>query len=94
MAGAVRDDSYESAALPVLEDGGIRFERLSDLDCAKRWPPINFDGVSWSVYEPDSGFPAARRGCEAIFMHSSNPVANIIANRMDGTTVKEQRLQG
>ena len=67
MAGAVRDDSYESAALPVLEDGGIRFERLSDLDCAKRWPQINFDGVSWSVYEPVSGFPAARRGGEAVF---------------------------
>ena len=44
MAGAVRDDSYESAALPVLEDGGIRFERLSDLDCAKRWPQINLYG--------------------------------------------------
>jgi hypothetical protein len=65
VAGA--DDSYESAALPVLEDGGIRFERLSDLDCAKRWPQINLDGVSWGVYEPVSGFPAARRGCEAVF---------------------------
>ena len=64
MAGA--DDSYESAALLVLKDAGIRFERLSAPDCAKRWPQINFDGVSWSVYEPDSGFLAARRGCEAV----------------------------
>ena len=58
MAGA--DDSYESAALPVLKDAEIRFEKLSVPDCAKRWPQINFDGVSWSVYEPDSGFLAAR----------------------------------
>ena len=32
MAGA--DDSYESAALPVLKDAGIRYEKLSASDCA------------------------------------------------------------
>jgi sarcosine oxidase len=64
MAGT--DDSYERAALPVLQEAGVRFERLSSAECAKRWPQINFEGVSWSVYEPDSGFLAARRGCEAV----------------------------
>ena len=64
MAGA--DDSYERAALPNLQEAGVRFEKLSVSDCAKRWPQVNFDGVSWSVYEPDSGFLAARRGCEAV----------------------------
>jgi sarcosine oxidase len=64
MAGA--DDSYERAALPVLQEAGIRFEKLSSAECAKRWPQVNFEGVSWSVYEPDSGFLAARRGCEAV----------------------------
>jgi sarcosine oxidase len=64
MAGA--DDSYEKAALPVLTDAGIRFERLSAGECSERWPQMNFAGVSWSVYEPDSGFLAARRGCEAV----------------------------
>jgi len=71
MAGA--DDSYESAALPVLKDAGIRFEKLSVPDCAKRWPQINFDGVSLSVYEPDSGFLAARRGCEAVLHELTEP---------------------
>jgi len=65
MAGT--DDSYEKAALPVLKEARIRFERLSAADCGKRWPQMNFEGVSWSVYEPDSGFLAARRGCEAVF---------------------------
>jgi hypothetical protein len=92
MAGA--DDSCESAALPVLEDAGIRFEKLSALDCAKRRPQINFDGVSWSVYEPDSGFPAARRGCEAIFMHSSNPVANHCESNGGHHCERGQRPQG
>jgi glycine/D-amino acid oxidase-like deaminating enzyme len=64
MTGA--DDSYERAALPILSEAGMRFEQLSAAECAKRWPQINFDGISWSVYEPDSGYLAARRGCEAV----------------------------
>jgi glycine/D-amino acid oxidase-like deaminating enzyme len=60
------DDSYERAALPLMTEAGVRFEKLSAAECAKRWPQINFDGISWSVYEPDSGYLAARRGCEAV----------------------------
>jgi len=64
MAGA--DDSYERAALPLLKEAGVRYEKLSTADCAKRWPQVNFEGVSWSILEPDSGYLAARRGCEAV----------------------------
>jgi len=65
MAG--KDDSYERAALPLLRDAGVRLENLAASDCAKRWPQIKFDEISWSIYEPDFGFLAARRGCEAVF---------------------------
>jgi sarcosine oxidase len=64
MAG--QDDSYERAALPLLSEAGMQFERLSASECAKRWPQINFDGIAWSVYEPNSGYLAARRACEAV----------------------------
>jgi len=64
MAGV--DDSYESAALPLLREAGIPFEKLSAADCAERWPQINFDGITWAVYERDSGYLAARRACEAV----------------------------
>jgi len=64
MAG--KDDSYERAALPILKDAGIPFEKLSAEECARRWPQMNFEGISWSVYEPESGYLAARRGCEAV----------------------------
>jgi glycine/D-amino acid oxidase-like deaminating enzyme len=64
MTGA--DDSYERAALPLMREAGVRFEKLSAAECAQRWPQINFDGISWSVYEPDSGYLAARRACEAV----------------------------
>lgn len=64
MAG--KDDSYESAALPLLKESGIPNEKLSASDCAKRWPQVNFDGISWAVYEPESGYLSARRACEAV----------------------------
>src|SRR5882762_6363693 len=95
MAGA--DDSYERAALPNLQEAGVRFEKLSVSDCAKRWPQVNFDGVSWSVYEPDSGFLAARRGCEAVldaflkvggqYRQAQAATGAIAANRMNGIDV-------
>ncbi len=95
MAGA--DDSYETAALPALQEAGIRFEKLSSADCATRWPQINFDGVSWSVFEPDSGFLAARRGCEAVleafrkaggeYRQAQATPSAIAANRMNGIDV-------
>jgi len=95
MAGA--DDSYENAALPILKEAGIQFEKLSAMDCAKHWPQMNFDGVSWSVYEPDSGFLAARRACEAVFdaflksggqyQQAQAIPGPVTANRMEGITV-------
>jgi len=91
---AVGDGSYESAALPVLQQAGIPYEKLSVAECARRWPQINFDGVAWSVLEPESGFLSARRACEAVFnaflkaggdyrqaQVSPGPIA---AHRMDG----------
>lgn len=64
MAG--KDDSYESAALPLLKESGVPNEKLSVSDCAERWPQVNFDGISWAVYEPESGYLSARRACEAV----------------------------
>src|SRR6266700_3319898 len=100
MAGA--NDSYQSAALPVLKESGIRFEKLSTAECAKRWPQINFDGVSWSVYEPDSGFLAARRGCEAVlnaflkeggqYRQAQATPGRIKGRRMDGISIDAGEL--
>jgi sarcosine oxidase len=97
MAGA--DDSYESSALPVLKDAGIRFEKLSARDCAGRWPQMNFEGVSWSVYEPDYGFLAARRACEAVldaflkqggeYRQAQVTPGQIVSNRMNGVTLDQ-----
>jgi glycine/D-amino acid oxidase-like deaminating enzyme len=95
MAGT--DDSYERAALPVLQEAGIRFEKVSATDCATRWPQVSFEGVSWSVYEPDSGFLAARRGCEAVlnaflkeggqYRQAQATPGPLSANRMHGISI-------
>lgn len=100
MAGA--DDSYETTALPVLKEARIRFERLSAAECATRWPQVNFDGVSWSVFEPDSGFLAARRGCEAVlgaflkeggqYRQAQATPGRINGRRMDGISIDAGEL--
>jgi sarcosine oxidase len=96
-SGALRlasgDGAYESAALPILHQAGIRYEKLSAMESAKRWPQINFDGVAWSVLEPDCGFLAARRACEAVlnaflraggqYRQAQVSLGSITASRMD-----------
>ncbi len=94
---AATDDSYERAALPLLKEAGLRFEKLSSADCAKRWPQINFEDISWSIYEPDSGYLAARRGCEAVlnaflkeggqYRQAQATPGPITANRMQGISI-------
>jgi sarcosine oxidase len=101
MAGA--NDSYESSALPILQQAGIRFEKLSPSEGAKRWPQMSFEGVSWSVYEPDSGFLAARRACEAVFdaflksggqyQQAQAIPGRIGARRMDGVLAGSEVLK-
>jgi len=100
MAGP--DDSYERAAMPLMNEAGVRFEKLSAADCAKRWPQINFEGVSWSIYEPDSGYLAARRGCEAVlnaflkeggeYRQAQVTPGLIAANRMEGISVAPREI--
>lgn len=60
------DEQYERASLPLLCEAGIAYEELSPAEMAKRWPQINFEGVRWAIYEPDSGFLMARQACEAV----------------------------
>jgi len=60
------DDQYEYASLPLLRKEGVRFEELSSVEMAKRWPQINFQDVRWAIYEPDGGFLCARNACQAV----------------------------
>lgn len=60
------DDQYEQAALPLLEQAGVPFERLSGQEAARRYPQINCERVRWAIYEKDGGYLTARRACAAV----------------------------
>ncbi len=64
MAG--EDDSYERGSISELRSAGIPCEELSRAELGCRWPQINFDGVKWGLYEPESGYLTARYACQAV----------------------------
>jgi len=60
------DDRYERSALPLLEEAGLAFERLETKEAARRFPPINLEGVNWAIYESNAGYLTARIACAAV----------------------------
>ncbi|MBM3802917.1 MAG: FAD-dependent oxidoreductase [Acidimicrobiia bacterium] len=63
---ATRNDAYEKASLLVLKQARIAVQTLSVAEARKRYPQINFAGVSWALYEKEAGYLLARRCCEAV----------------------------
>ncbi len=60
------DGEFERGSLPMLKDAGIPFAELSSNEMARRWPQINFENVSWGIYEPHSGYLLARASALAV----------------------------
>lgn len=63
---AAGDDRFECGSLASLRETGIRFEELSSVEMARRWPQINFDDVRWGIYEPEGGFLCSKMACQAV----------------------------
>lgn len=60
------DDQWEDGSVEQLKQASIRHEKLSTRQLKKRWPQINFQGVEWGVFEPDSGYLTARVACQEV----------------------------
>jgi sarcosine oxidase len=60
------DDLWERGSLEMLKASKIPHRRLSNRELVKRWPQINFAGVEWGVFEPESGFLTAREACQGV----------------------------
>jgi sarcosine oxidase len=60
------DDAWERGSLAALREARIPHERLAAREMAKRWPQINFDGIEWGAFEPESGFLTARVACQGV----------------------------
>lgn len=64
MSGA--DDRFGRESEAALRDEGIPVEVCSATDASRRWPQIDFSGVSTVLFEPAAGFLFARRACAAV----------------------------
>ncbi len=60
---------FERGSLPLLNDAGIPHEELAAEEMTRRWPQINFEGISWGIYEPQSGYLLARSSAQAVVEH-------------------------
>jgi glycine/D-amino acid oxidase-like deaminating enzyme len=60
------DDTWERGSLEALKGASIPHQRLSTRELSRRWPQINFEGVEWGVFEPESGFLTARAACQGV----------------------------
>lgn len=63
---ASRDDTWESGSLEMLRQADIPYKRLSKRALLKRWQQINFEGIEWGVFEPESGYLLARASCRGV----------------------------
>jgi glycine/D-amino acid oxidase-like deaminating enzyme len=60
---------FERGSLPLLKDAAIPFEELSTGEMARRWPQINFEKVTWAIYEPAGGYLLARAAARKVVEH-------------------------
>jgi glycine/D-amino acid oxidase-like deaminating enzyme len=60
------DDSFERGSIEPLRAAKIKFQKLSAAYMRKRWPQINFEGIEWAIFEPDSGYLDARASSQAV----------------------------
>jgi glycine/D-amino acid oxidase-like deaminating enzyme len=63
---ARNDDAWEKGSLKALAEADIPYQRLSAGELRKKWPQINFEGIEWGVFEPQSGFLLARQACAQV----------------------------
>src|SRR5512146_2682470 len=63
---AREDDSFEKGSLPMLKEAGIPYVELNYNQLSASYPQVNFDGVRWAIFEPESGGLMAREACAAV----------------------------
>lgn len=59
-------DTYVAECIPVLAKAGVKSEKLSRQDLAKRFPQFVLDGIAWGLFEPEGGVLMAGRAVEAL----------------------------
>ncbi len=60
------ENDYLRASLAALDALREPYERLSAVECGRRFPQIAFDDAEFALYEPKSGFLRAQRAMQAV----------------------------
>ncbi len=88
------DDPYENAIVPTLREAGVAFEKLEHPEFVRRFPQINFEGVTWAVLESDAGYLKARRACEAVLEGFQAEGGEYCALRAEPGPIASGRIAG
>ena len=61
-----RDDPFVGISSSTLRRHGLALQSLTVGDARRRFPQIDFSGVTSALFEPDAGYLFARRACEHV----------------------------
>jgi sarcosine oxidase len=61
-----KDDDFGRASVETLKSAGIPINGLTVTAAKRRFPQIDFRGVSSTFFEPEAGYLFARRACEHV----------------------------
>lgn len=61
-----RDDPFVGISAAALRRHGLALHSLSVADAQRRYPQIDFTGISSALFEPEAGYLFARRACEHV----------------------------
>lgn len=61
------DDGYARASLPLLAEAGLPAGEIPLREARRRFPQIDFGGVSSVFFEERAGYLAARRACRVVW---------------------------
>jgi len=58
--------TFERDSIECLGQEGIHHRQFARHEMRRLWPQINFSGLDWGLFEPDSGYLDARQSCQAV----------------------------
>jgi glycine/D-amino acid oxidase-like deaminating enzyme len=85
-----RDDPFVGISSAALRRHGLTLHSLSVADARRRYPQIDFSGISSALFEPEAGYLLARRACE----HVAKVVAAEGGEYVVGAAATPIRLDG
>jgi monomeric sarcosine oxidase len=61
-----KDDGFGRASAETLRAAGVPAEAMTPAEARRRFTQISFEGISWTLHEPEAGYLFARRACEHV----------------------------